>query len=102
MSKISSIVSALGGGGAQSAPQSAPQPQPAPQQPAPQQQPTAPALPAGLQGLNLPDLGGDNRARLLMAVKPFLSEKRAPYVDSAIAVLRMMQLGKLGKDMKLF
>ncbi len=104
MSKISSIVSALGGGGASPAPQSAPQAQQQPQQPqppspTPQPQPT---LPAGLQNLNLPDLGNDNRTRLLMAVKPFLSEKRAPYVDGAVALLRMMQLGKLGKDMKLF
>lgn len=44
---------------------------------------------------SLPDLSGDNRTKLLMALKPFLSTKRAGYVDGAVAILRMMQLGKL-------
>ena len=99
MSKISSIIGALGG----NAP--APQQSSSAVQPVPSPQNTAPAAPAALpslQGLNLPDLSGDNRTKLLMAIKPFLSEKRAPYVDGAVAILRMMQLGKLGKDMKLF
>lgn len=99
MSKISSIIGALGGGGGSQAPAQSPAPQP---QPAPN--PAAPQLPAAnpLQGLNLPDLSSDNRTKLLMALKPFLSEKRAPYVDGAVALLRMMQLGKMGKDLKLF
>lgn len=80
MSKISSIAGALG------------------MQPTAQEQPPAqpqpPALPA-LSGMKLPDMGGDNRTKLLMALKPFLSSKRAPYVDGAIALMGMMQLGKL-------
>ena len=79
MNKISSIAGALG------------------MQPPAQEQPSAPppsALP-DLSALRLPDMGGDNRAKLLMALKPFLSSKRAPYVDGAIALLGMMQLGKL-------
>ena len=44
----------------------------------------------------------DDRTRLLLAIKPFLSPKRAPYMDSAIAILRLVSLGKIGKDLKLF
>ena len=44
----------------------------------------------------------DDRTRLLMAIKPFLSEKRAPYLDSALAILRLVNMGKIGKDLKLF
>ena len=44
----------------------------------------------------------DDRTRLLMAIKPFLSEKRAPYMDSAVTILRLASIGKLGKDLKLF
>lgn len=46
--------------------------------------------------------GNDDRTRLLLAIKPFLSEKRAPYMDSAITILRFAKMGKLGKDLKLF
>ncbi len=46
--------------------------------------------------------GGDDRTRLLLALKPFLSEKRAPYMDSAVTILRLASMGKLGKDLKLF
>lgn len=85
MSKLSSIVGALGAGQKT------------------EEQATVPALPSNpLGNIKLPDMSGDNRTKLLMAVKPFLSEKRAPYVDGAVAILRMMQLGKLGKDFKLF
>ena len=62
-----------------------------------------------------PDLGGagnilgalksapaDDRTRLLYALKPFLSEKRAPYMDSAVTILKLASLGKLSKDLKLF
>lgn len=61
--------------------------------------------------LNLPDknilsalsgAGSDDRTRLLLAIKPFLSEKRAPYMDSAVTILRLASMGKLGKDLKLF
>ena len=61
----------------------------------------APALPPEL----LSKLGGsinDDRTRLLMAIKPFLSEKRAPYMDSALTILKFASIGKLGKDLKLF
>ena len=58
-------------------------------------------LPANM----LSSLGGmvnDDRTRLLMAIKPFLSEKRAPYMDSALTILKFASMGKLGKDLKLF
>lgn len=53
----------------------------------------------------LGNLGGmvtDDRTRLLMAIKPFLSQKRAPYMDSAVTILKLASMGKLGKDLKLF
>lgn len=61
----------------------------------------------GNEGRNLLGaIGGaaasDDRTRLLMAIKPFLSEKRAPYMDSAVTVLRLISVGKIGKDLKLF
>ncbi len=46
--------------------------------------------------------GNDDRTRLLLAIKPFLSEKRAPYMDSAVTILRFASMGKLGKDLNLF
>ena len=61
----------------------------------------APKLPANM----LSSLGGmvnDDRTRLLLAIKPFLSEKRAPYMDSALTILKFASMGKLGKDLKLF
>lgn len=61
----------------------------------------SPKLPANI----LSSLGGmvnDDRTRLLMAIKPFLSEKRAPYMDSALTILKFASMGKLGKDLKLF
>ena len=61
----------------------------------------APKLPANM----LSSLGGmvnDDRTRLLMAIKPFLSEKRAPYMDSALTILKFASMGKLGKDLKMF
>lgn len=81
MNKLSSIVNSLGG-----------------QAPREENHPA----PVGNSGINLPDISSDNRTKLLMAIKPFLSEKRAPYVDGAVTILKMMQLGKLGKDLKLF
>ncbi len=65
------------------------------------EQEEAPAIsPALLSKLS----GGinDDRTRLLMAIKPFLSEKRAPYMDSALTILKFASIGKLGKDLKLF
>jgi len=44
----------------------------------------------------------DERTNLLMAIKPFLSEKRAPYMDGAVAILKLAKMGKIGKDLKLF
>ncbi len=61
----------------------------------------SPKLPANM----LSSLGGmvnDDRTRLLLAIKPFLSEKRAPYMDSALTILKFASMGKLGKDLKLF
>ena len=44
----------------------------------------------------------DERTNLLMAIKPFLSEKRAPYMDSALTIMKLVKMGKIGKDLKLF
>ncbi len=44
----------------------------------------------------------DNRIKLISALRPFLSEKRAPYADSAVTILKMAKLSGLGKDLKLF
>ena len=51
---------------------------------------------------NLGGMVADDRTRLLMAIKPFLSEKRAPYMDSAVTMLKLASMGKIGKDLKLF
>ena len=51
---------------------------------------------------SLPKIPQDNRTRLLMAIKPFLSEKRAPYMDTAVTILGLLKMGKLGKDLNLF
>lgn len=79
MSKISALAGSLGLGG--EAGQEA-QEQPAPSAP--------PAIPGNFR---FPDVKDDNRARLLIALKPFLSEKRAPYVDGAVALLSVLKLG---------
>lgn len=44
----------------------------------------------------------DDRTNLLLALKPFLSEKRAPYMDSALTIMKLVKMGKIGKDLKLF
>lgn len=69
--------------------------------------PSAPATAPDLSGLGnimgaLKSAPSDDRTRLLLAIKPFLSEKRAPYMDSAITILKLASIGKLGKDLKLF
>ena len=64
---------------------------------------SAQAPPDGIKNI-LGALAGapqDDRTRLLMAIKPFLSERRAPYMDSAVTILKLASLGKLGKDLKL-
>ena len=78
MSKISSIAGSLGLQTPQQAPSSAPV-----------------QSPGAAQGFQFPDMGGDDRAKLLMSLKPFLSAKRAPYVDGAVAMLSIMKLGNL-------
>ena len=50
----------------------------------------------------LPKIPQDDRTRLLMAIKPFLSEKRAPYMDTAVTILGLLKMGKLGKELNLF
>ena len=83
MKKVSGVLQNLGGGEEnQSASSAAP----------------APAFPANLASL----APTDDRTRLLLALKPFLSEKRAPYMDSAINILKLVSIGKIGKDLKLF
>ena len=46
--------------------------------------------------------GDDDRSRLLMAIKPFLSEDRRPRVDSAIKLLKIASLLKLAGELDLF
>ena len=62
---------------------------------------SAPQLPDNMLS-SLGNMVNDDRTRLLMAIKPFLSEKRAPYMDSALTILKFASIGKLGKDLKLF
>ncbi len=52
--------------------------------------------------LSIPKFPPDDRTRLLLALKPFLSEKRAPYMDTAVTILGFLKMGKLGKDFNLF
>lgn len=46
--------------------------------------------------------GDDNRSKLLMAIKPFLSEERRPHVDSAIKLLKIASLLRLAGELDLF
>lgn len=88
MNKVSDVLSSLGNGGEKSGDNSG----------AEQSQEK------GIANV-LSSLGGavsDDRTRLLMAIKPFLSQKRAPYMDSAVTILKLASMGKLGKDLKLF
>lgn len=48
------------------------------------------------------DTGNDSRVRLLMALKPNLSPERQAKVDSAIKILRLIELAPLLSDMGLF
>lgn len=85
MNRVSSVLSSLGEGGAAS-----------------ENHPNA--LQSG-EGALLNALGknmNDDRTNLLMAIKPFLSEKRAPYMDSALTIMKLVKMGKIGKDLKLF
>jgi len=85
MQKVSGVLQSLGGG-EKEAPS------------APSALPAAPVLSNLASSLS----GGDDRTRLLLALKPFLSEKRAPYMDSAVNILRLVSIGKIGKELKLF
>ena len=100
MQKVSGVLAGLSGGSGNAESQSAPS----------QSAPSIPGL-SGLSGLsNLPSfpqnltnlMPQDDRTRLLLAIKPFLSEKRAPYMDSAVNILKLVSIGKIGKDLKLF
>lgn len=46
--------------------------------------------------------GEDNRTRLLLALKPILSEERARRVDGAVKLLKLVQLLPLLKETDLF
>ena len=46
--------------------------------------------------------GEDNRTRLLLALKPILSEERARRVDGAVKLLKLVQLLPLIKETDLF
>ncbi len=46
----------------------------------------------------LNSMGEDNRARLLLALKPHLSEKRQARVDTAVKLLKVISLAPLLKD----
>lgn len=83
MQKVSGVLQSLGsGGGEEKKPEAL----------------AAPVLPTNFAAL----APADDRTRLLLALKPFLSEKRAPYMDSAINILKLISIGKIGKDLKLF
>ena len=87
MNKIGSVLSSLGGGAENGAVENEKK------------------APAGMETNMLQALSSatqDNRMQLLLALKPFLSEKRAPYMDSAVTILKLAKMGKLGKDLKLF
>ncbi|MBQ7288962.1 MAG: hypothetical protein IJW78_04450 [Clostridia bacterium] len=68
----------------------------------------APQAPAGLPDVDigammnimgkLKNMGEDNRARLLLALKPHLSEKRQGRVDTAVKLLKLVSLAPLLKD----
>lgn len=55
-----------------------------------------------IQGL-LSQLGGtsDERASLLLSLKPFLSETRKPHVDRALNLLKLTKLAEAAKGMDL-
>ncbi|MBQ3225990.1 MAG: hypothetical protein IJB48_02915 [Clostridia bacterium] len=55
-----------------------------------------------IQGL-LSQLGGtsDERASLLLSLKPFLSESRKPHVDRALNLLKLTKLAEAAKGMDL-
>lgn len=55
-----------------------------------------------MQGL-ISQLGGSNdeRAHLLMALKPFLSSERKPHVDRALQLLKLTKLAEAAKEMDL-
>lgn len=46
--------------------------------------------------------GEDNRTRLLLALKPILSEERARRIDGAVKLLKLIQLLPLLKETDLF
>ena len=84
MSKVSDVLSSMSSGG--------------------EERPDSNIESAGLGNIMgaLRSAPSDDRTRLLLAIKPFLSEKRAPYMDSAVTILKLAAIGKLGKDLKLF
>ena len=102
MQKVSGVLAGLSGSSGNADSSSAPS-QSAPSPPAP----SFPGL-SGLSNLSsIPQslsniMPQDDRTRLLLAIKPFLSEKRAPYMDSAVNILKLVSIGKIGKDLKLF
>lgn len=83
MNKVSGILSSLGQGDADKAESAAP-------------------TDTDMLKNSLAALGNmqDDRTRLLMAIKPFLSEKRAPYMDSAVMILRLIKMGKITEIFK--
>ncbi len=58
-----------------------------------------PELFSQAQGLmkQLSTLGGDDRSRLLMSLKPFMRESRRQSIDSAVKLLRLAQLSHMFK-----
>ena len=83
MNKVSGILSSLGQGDADKAENAAPSD-------------------TDMLKNSLAALGNmqDDRTRLLMAIKPFLSENRAPYMDSAVMILRLIKMGKITEIFK--
>ncbi|HIU57206.1 MAG TPA: hypothetical protein IAA61_05265 [Candidatus Ornithomonoglobus merdipullorum] len=83
--KISAVLGMLGGGEG-----SAPSPVP---------DGISPELLSQAQGLlgSISSMGGDDRARLLMSLRPFMREKRQHSIDSAVKLLNLAKLSHVFK-----
>ena len=76
--KIGSVLSMLGGGNNDTHPSGE----------------ISPELISQAQGL----IGSDDRSRLLMALRPFMREKRQHSIDSAVKLLNLAKLSRVFKE----
>ena len=60
----------------------------------------SPELISQAQGLigSLSGIGSDDRSRLLMALRPFMREKRQHSIDSAVKLLNLAKLSRVFKE----